>query len=67
MFGSNLFSLRVFFFFSPQILFFINFFIKNKFYSTIHTFKNYFATMFSVLSKNKLYPNRFNSKKMSCE
>ena len=23
--------------------------------------------MFSVLSKNKLYPNRFNSKKMSCE
>ena len=37
------------------------FFHKNNFktgsHSTIHTFKNYFATLFSVFS-NKRYPNR---------
>ena len=36
-------------------------FIKNGSHSTIHTFKNYFATVFSVsifnFSKNKLNPN----------
>ena len=32
----------------PQISFFINFFIKNGSHSTIHTFKNYFAIMFSI-------------------
>ena len=34
--------------------------IKNGFHGTIHTFKNYFATIFLVFSfsKNKLYPNR---------
>ena len=37
---------------------FSNFFIKNRFYGTIHIFKNYFGTVFSVFSKNKLYPNR---------
>ena len=41
--------------------FFINFFIKNGSHSTIHTFKNYFATVFSVFSfqfqQNKFYPN----------
>ena len=37
---------------------FSNFFIKNGFHSTIHTFKNYFVTVFSVFSKNKLYPNK---------
>ena len=46
----------------PQITLFNNFFIKNGSYNTIYTFKNYFATMFSVsvfnFSKNKLYPNR---------
>ena len=42
---------------NPQISFFINFFIKNGSHGTIHTFKNYFATVFSVFSKNKLYPN----------
>ena len=46
----------------PQISFFINFFIKNGSHSTIHTFKNYFTTVFSVLSfqfqQNKFYPNR---------
>ena len=35
----------------PQTLFFGYFFIKNGSHSTIHTFKNYFATMFSVFSK----------------
>jgi len=38
--------------------FFNHFFIKNGSYDTIHIFKNYFATVFSVFSKNKLYPNR---------
>ena len=46
----------------PQISFFIKFFIKNGSHSTIHTFKNYFATVFSVFSfqfqQNKFYPNR---------
>ena len=40
---------------------FNHFFIKNGSHDTIYTFKNYFASMFSVLvfsfSKNKLYPN----------
>ena len=48
-------------FMNPQILFFINFFIKNGSHDTIHTFKNYFATVFSVFSfqfqQNKFYPN----------
>ena len=30
----------------PQISLFSNFFFKNRSHSTIHTFKNYFATMF---------------------
>ena len=34
----------------PQISFFINFFIKYGSHSTIYTFKNYFATVFSVFS-----------------
>ena len=38
----------------PQISFFINFFIKNESHSTIHTFKNYFTTVFSVFSFNKI-------------
>ena len=35
-------------------------YIKNGTHSIIHTFKNYFVTVFSVFSfnKNKLYPNR---------
>ena len=45
----------------PQITLFSNFFIKNGSHSTIYTFKNYFATVFSVsvfsFSKNKLNPN----------
>ena len=35
----------------PQISFFNKTFIKNGSHSTIHTFKNYFATVFSVFSK----------------
>ena len=49
-------------FMDPQIPLFSNFFIKNGSHSTIHTFKNYFATVFSVFSfqfqQNKFYPNR---------
>ena len=46
---------------NPQISFFINFFIKNGSHGTIDTFKNYFATVFSVFSfqfqQNKFYSN----------
>ena len=38
----------------PQTLFFINFFIKNGSHGTIYTFKNYFATVFSVFSFSKI-------------
>ena len=34
----------------PQTSLFSNFFIKNWSHSTIHTFKIYFATMFSIIS-----------------
>ena len=44
-----------------QISLFSNFFIKNRSHDTIHTFKNYFVTVFSVsvfnFNKNKLNPN----------
>ena len=45
----------------PQIPLFSNFFIKNGSHGTIHTFKNYFATMFSVSVFN-FSKNKFNSK-----
>ena len=49
-------------FMDPQITLFNNFFIKNGSHGTIYTFKNYFATVFSVFSfqfqQNKFYPNR---------
>ena len=35
----------------PQITLFSNFFFKNGSHNTIYTFKNYFATVFSVLAK----------------
>ena len=38
-------------------LFFSKIFIKNESHDTIYTFKNCFATVFSVFS-NKQYPNR---------
>ena len=43
----------------PQTSFFTQTLIKNRSHSTIHIFKNYFATMFSVFrfQQNKLYPN----------
>ena len=37
-----------------QILLFSNFFIKNEFHGTIHTFKIYFTTVFSVFSFSKI-------------
>ena len=39
----------------PYTLLFSNFFIKNRSHGTIHTFKNYFATVFFSF---QLYPNR---------
>ena len=49
-------------FMDPQISLFNNFFIKNWSHSTIHTFKNYFATIFSVFNyqfqQNKFYSKR---------
>ena len=36
---------------------FNKFFFKTRSHSTIHIFKNYFATVFSIFS-NKRYPNR---------
>ena len=43
----------------PQISLFSNFFIKNESHDTIHTFKNYFVTVFLVFSFsiNKFNPN----------
>ena len=41
---------------------FSNFFIKNGSHSTIHTFKNYFTTVFSVFSFNKISSIQMNSK-----
>ena len=43
----------------PQASFFNKIFIKNGSHGTIHTFKNYFATMFSIFSfqQSKRYPN----------
>ena len=41
-------------FMDPQIPLFSNFFIKNGSHGTIHTFKNYFATVFSVFSLSKI-------------
>ena len=35
----------------PQIYFFNKIFIKNGSHNIIYTFKNYFATLFSVFSK----------------
>ena len=48
-------------FMDPQITLFNNFFIKNESHGTIHTFKNYFATVFSVFNfqfqQKKFYLN----------
>ena len=35
----------------PQTPTFSNFFIKNESHDTIHTFKNYFVTVFSISAK----------------
>ena len=52
-------SARCALFTDPQITFFSNFFIKNESHDTIHTFKNYFATVFFSFSF-QLYPNEPN-------
>ena len=41
-------------FIDPQTPLFSNIFIKNGSHGTIHTFKNYFATIFSVFSFSKI-------------
>ena len=43
----------------PQTSFFNKTFIKNGSHGIIHTFKNYFATVFSIFNfqQNKWYPN----------
>ena len=41
----------------PTSIDFNKFFFKTGSHDTIHTFKNYFATIFSVFN-NKRYPNR---------
>ena len=38
----------------PQTSLFNNFFIKNESHGIIHTFKNYFATVFSVFNFSKI-------------
>ena len=42
---------------NSQTSFLNKIFIKNGSHGTVHTFKNYFAIVFSVFS-NKRYPNR---------
>ena len=69
VFSSNAFSIFFFFFcvsavvvdqfsyalfMDPQTSLFSNFFIKNGSHSIIYTFKNYFVTVFSVFSFNKI-------------
>ena len=46
----------------PQISLFNNFFIKNWSHGTIHTFKNYFVTVFSVFSFSKISSIQMNQK-----
>ena len=41
-------------FMDPQISLFSNFFIKNGSHSIIHTFKNYFVTVFTVFNFSKI-------------
>ena len=50
------------------IFFFDKTFIKNRSHDTIHTFKNYFVTIFSVFNfqQNMQYPNTPYSSKISC-
>ena len=51
----------------PRTSLFSNFFIKNGFHDTIHIFKNYFATVFSVFSKiSYIQMNPLHSKLFEC-
>ena len=47
---------------NPQTSIFSNFFIKNKSYGTIYTFKNYFTTVFSVFNFSKISSIQINPK-----
>ena len=47
----------------PQIPLFSNFFIKNGSHDIIHTFKNYFITVFSVSAKISSIQTDFRLKK----
>ena len=47
-------SIQYALFTDPQISLFNKFFIKNESHGTIHTFKNYFVTVFFSF---QLYPN----------
>ena len=44
-------------FMGPASTYFSKFFFKTRSHDTIHTFKNYFVTVFSVFS-NKRYPDK---------
>ena len=46
----------------PQTSLFNNFFIKNWSHGTIHTFKNYFTTVFLVFSFSKISSIQMDSK-----
>ena len=59
-------NVRLLFFYGSCILFmgptstdFSKFFFKTVSHNTIHTFKNYFATVFLIFN-NKRYPNKLN-------
>ena len=45
----------------PQISLFNNFFIKNRSYGTIHTFKNYFATVFFSFQFSTVFKRTLNT------
>ena len=55
----NIYALFIHCLWDPQLLYFEKKKIKNGSHDIIHTFKNYFVTVFSVFSfqQNKLYPN----------
>ena len=42
----------------PQTSFFTKTFIKSESHGTIHTFKNYFATVFSIFNKISVIQNK---------
>ena len=60
-------SARCALFMDPQISFFNNFFIKNGSRDIIHTFKNYFVTMFSNFQFSAIFKWTLNTRlKLQC-